>query len=461
MAELRARLATLRTNAAALRNVAELEREMRKRRMAESRRNREATKQRLLGERAAAKRAETQVKKQAELRYLGPGVSAGLGPIDRAPSTGVRLRRSAVSRHCRSRRPYRGGARRGGGDAAGSAALPRVRARGLDDDPLPPLHHPQALGRRAPDLGAARAAQEAAALDPEARARAARARRAGARVSRGSFHRDQRAPAPPRRDRGERRPARLLPDRDVQAGEGAVPPHRLRRGSRNRARPSVHRARHRRGRARRRALLRRTRAAAAAAGRADQPGDHERAVPAARQPHRRLGAQARLHVHALRRRPDAVDQGRRRRHRRLPGVPAQGRRRGVLRGPPRQDPRRPPRPPPGGHRRRRQREARRRARRAAPVPRAAVPDREGRPGRQALGRERRRAGLGARLRELRRDGRPAARRGAAPARDRAARQAPARDAPSWPYWIVEVAGRRHAHRHRDLLRRRLRAHRRR
>lgn len=79
MAELRSRLATLRQQAQGLRNLAQLEKDLKKQRLAESKRKREANKQKLLGERAAAK-AATQQKKTRELTYLGPQVSAGLGP---------------------------------------------------------------------------------------------------------------------------------------------------------------------------------------------------------------------------------------------------------------------------------------------------------------------------------------------------------------------------------------------
>lgn len=78
IAELRDRLARLREQAGKLRNLAALERELKKRRMAQSLANRAETKQRRLGERAA-RRAETQERKTRELTYLGPGVSAGLG----------------------------------------------------------------------------------------------------------------------------------------------------------------------------------------------------------------------------------------------------------------------------------------------------------------------------------------------------------------------------------------------
>jgi RNA-directed DNA polymerase len=79
MAELRSRLAQLRTQAQGLRNLAELERDLKKQRLAESKKKRELNKQKKLGERAAAK-AETQQKKTRELTYVGPVVSAGLGP---------------------------------------------------------------------------------------------------------------------------------------------------------------------------------------------------------------------------------------------------------------------------------------------------------------------------------------------------------------------------------------------
>lgn len=77
--ELRKRLSELRESAGRLRNLAQLEIELKKKRMAESRKKREQTKQKKLGERAA-RRADTQEKKKYELRYLGPAVSVGLGP---------------------------------------------------------------------------------------------------------------------------------------------------------------------------------------------------------------------------------------------------------------------------------------------------------------------------------------------------------------------------------------------
>ena len=79
MAELRARLGQLRQQAQGLRNLAQLELDLKKQRLAESKRRRELNKQKLLGERAAAK-AATQEKKTRELTYLGKDVSAGLGP---------------------------------------------------------------------------------------------------------------------------------------------------------------------------------------------------------------------------------------------------------------------------------------------------------------------------------------------------------------------------------------------
>src|ERR1043165_1077187 len=89
--ELRARLAQLRDQAARLQNLAALERQLKKKRMAESMRRRAETKQRRLGERAA-RRAQTQDAKTRELTYLGAGVSAGLGPSnDRRTSDAARL----------------------------------------------------------------------------------------------------------------------------------------------------------------------------------------------------------------------------------------------------------------------------------------------------------------------------------------------------------------------------------
>ncbi|HEY5949343.1 MAG TPA: reverse transcriptase domain-containing protein, partial [Kofleriaceae bacterium] len=80
MAELRSRLGALRQQAQGLRNLAQLEKDLKKKRLADSKRKREETKQKKLGERAAAK-AETQDKKKRELTYLGAAVSAGLGPV--------------------------------------------------------------------------------------------------------------------------------------------------------------------------------------------------------------------------------------------------------------------------------------------------------------------------------------------------------------------------------------------
>ncbi|MCW5804877.1 MAG: RNA-directed DNA polymerase [Deltaproteobacteria bacterium] len=82
-AELRERLGKLREQAARMRNLVTLEADLKKQRMAASRKKREETKQRRLGERAAAKE-RTKATKTRELGYLGPGVSAGLGPEHRA-----------------------------------------------------------------------------------------------------------------------------------------------------------------------------------------------------------------------------------------------------------------------------------------------------------------------------------------------------------------------------------------
>jgi RNA-directed DNA polymerase len=91
MAELRSRLAQLRQQAQGLRNIAQLEKDLKKQRLAESKQKRELNKQRKLGERAAAK-AATQDKKTRELTYLGPAVSAGLGPVaDRRTGAPERL----------------------------------------------------------------------------------------------------------------------------------------------------------------------------------------------------------------------------------------------------------------------------------------------------------------------------------------------------------------------------------
>ncbi|HSD86736.1 MAG TPA: reverse transcriptase family protein [Kofleriaceae bacterium] len=91
MRELRDRLANLRKQAQGLRNLAQLEIDLKKQRMAESKRRRELNKQKKLGERAAAK-AATQENKTRELTYLGAQVSAGLGPTpDRRVSDAAKL----------------------------------------------------------------------------------------------------------------------------------------------------------------------------------------------------------------------------------------------------------------------------------------------------------------------------------------------------------------------------------
>jgi len=91
MHALRTRLTSLRTQAATLRNVAELEKDLKKKRLAESKRKREENKQKKLALRAQSK-ASTQAKKTRELTYLGPKVSAGLGPLpDRRLSDPAKL----------------------------------------------------------------------------------------------------------------------------------------------------------------------------------------------------------------------------------------------------------------------------------------------------------------------------------------------------------------------------------
>jgi RNA-directed DNA polymerase len=91
MQALRGRLAQLRTQAQSLRNLAQLEKDLKKQRLAESRRRREETKQKKLAVRAQA-RAATQDTKTRELTYLGPEVSAGLGPtLDRRVCDAAKL----------------------------------------------------------------------------------------------------------------------------------------------------------------------------------------------------------------------------------------------------------------------------------------------------------------------------------------------------------------------------------
>jgi retron-type reverse transcriptase len=80
-AELRNRLSKLRESATALGNLVRLELDLKKQRMAESRKKRELARQKKLAERTAAK-AATQEAKKTELRYLGAGVSGGLTRIE-------------------------------------------------------------------------------------------------------------------------------------------------------------------------------------------------------------------------------------------------------------------------------------------------------------------------------------------------------------------------------------------
>jgi RNA-directed DNA polymerase len=89
--ELRTRLAKLHEQAQVLGNLAQLAEAAKQKRMAESRQRRLETKQRRLGERAA-QRAATRDRKQTELTFLGPKVSAGLGPTpDRLVSSAEAL----------------------------------------------------------------------------------------------------------------------------------------------------------------------------------------------------------------------------------------------------------------------------------------------------------------------------------------------------------------------------------
>src|SRR5689334_9390812 len=66
--ELRQRLTALRTQAQSMRNLAQLEKDLKKQRLAESKKKRELNKQKKLGERAVAK-AQTQENKKRELTY--------------------------------------------------------------------------------------------------------------------------------------------------------------------------------------------------------------------------------------------------------------------------------------------------------------------------------------------------------------------------------------------------------
>lgn len=94
--ELHLRLGKLREQAASLSNLDKLAEAAKEKRLAESRQRRLETKQRRLGERAA-KKAATQERKQTELTYLGPKVSAGLGPLpDRLKADEVALAQSGL-----------------------------------------------------------------------------------------------------------------------------------------------------------------------------------------------------------------------------------------------------------------------------------------------------------------------------------------------------------------------------
>jgi retron-type reverse transcriptase len=96
VAELRGRLGQLRQQASALANIKQLAEAAKQQRMAESRKRRLETKQRRLGERAA-KRAAFQERKKVTLTYLGPKVSAGLGPLaDRLQSDPAALARHGL-----------------------------------------------------------------------------------------------------------------------------------------------------------------------------------------------------------------------------------------------------------------------------------------------------------------------------------------------------------------------------
>lgn len=78
--ELRRRLSELREQAATLTNLKKVAEAAKQKRMAESRQRRLETKQRRLAERAA-KSAAFRERQLRELTYLGPEVSAGLGPL--------------------------------------------------------------------------------------------------------------------------------------------------------------------------------------------------------------------------------------------------------------------------------------------------------------------------------------------------------------------------------------------
>src|SRR3569623_2098885 len=132
----------------------------------------------------------------------------------------------------------------------------------------------------------------------------------------------------------------LLSDGDAAAGQGPAPACRPRRATRDADGAAVHRVAAPGGPDPRQDLLRRDRAALVAAGRADEPVDHERAVPAACRAAVGARGEARCALHALRRRPRVLVARRRQgRDRELDEGGQRDRPRRGLHGPREEDPR--------------------------------------------------------------------------------------------------------------------------
>ena len=309
----------LRKQAQGLRNLAQLEIDLKKQRMAESKRRRELNKQKLLGERAAAK-AETQQKKTRELTYLGPRVSRPAS----APS------RIAASPTSRSSPPQKLPVANTAAELAAAMKLPlgQLRFLAFSREVSTTSHYhrftiPKKTGGErvisAPHkrLKAAQHWILQHVLEPLALAEQRTASSPAARPSRNALPhvgaaivvnvdlKDFFPTVTYRRVKGlfkklgySEEVATVLglvcsePDITETELDGTT-------------------------------LLRRARPAPPAARRADEPRDHERAVPPPRSPHRRLGREARLHVHALRRRPHGLDEGSQRAGRQHARVPAQ------------------------------------------------------------------------------------------------------------------------------------------
>ena len=88
IAELQQMVRSLATEASRLRNMEAMQKEARRRRMAEARARREETKARREAERTERRRA-WEIKKEQEIVYLGAGVSGALGQHEGSPATGL------------------------------------------------------------------------------------------------------------------------------------------------------------------------------------------------------------------------------------------------------------------------------------------------------------------------------------------------------------------------------------